>query len=194
MRRCKSIEWFKVVLFICLIVGCQVTFAQSDTVTTNKNKSKINELNQRLDNLVKTTSTISSGDSVEIKLDLLLKQMTEVKQEIATIKTAINTMSAENREALEEYKESKSDGSTQDLMDGKYYVVIGSRRDLGLANALHKELSVSNQVKLVRNSKDTWNHIVLATPYSREEAAQKVHELRKGAFSDSWWTNAKRLQ
>jgi len=186
------LNWSKAALLVICMVGSQFAFAQTDTSVTDKNKSKINELNERLDNLVKSTSTVSSGDSVEIKLNILLKQMMEVKQEMASMKSAINTMSEENKQAREEYK--KGNGIADNLEEGKYYVVIGSRRNQALAEALLKELSKNNQVKMVKNHRDTWNHIILTQSFSREEAAKKVQELRQGTFTDSWWTTAKRLQ
>ena len=182
----------KTILSIFLMSSFQLLIAQSDTVKVGQNKTKIDELNQRLDNLVKNTSSIGKEDSIEIKLNLLLKQMAEVQQEISTIKTAMNTMSEENRQAFEEL----SNGSNRQnfsLEDGKFYVVIGSRRNPALAKALLSELKQTQDVILVKNSKKSWNHIVLRTPYSKEEAMNKMIELRKGEFQDAWWTSSTRI-
>lgn len=190
MRRIlNALRSNKAVLLIALMCCQMLVFAQSDSAAADKNKSKINELNQRLDNLVKSTSTVSNGDSVEYKLDLLLKQMKEVKQEITAIKADVNTIKEENRAARIEGETA----ATNEIVGGSYYVVIGSRRDDNLAKSLLAELSITQEVKLVKNSKNTWNHIVLSTPFSNQDAAKKVYELRKGTFKDAWWTISKRL-
>ena len=193
MQRSEIEKYLLRTILSIFMMGCfQLLLAQSDTAKVGQNKTKIDELNQRLDNLVKNTSSIGKEDSVEIKLNLLLKQMAEVKQEISTIKTAMNNMSEENRQAFEELNNG-SNRQDINVENGKFYVVIGSRRNPALAIALLNELKQTQDVILVKNSKKTWNHIILSTPYTKEEATTKMIELRKGEFQDAWWTSSTRI-
>jgi len=180
---------------ICILlfsssISCLV--AQSDSGEVIQNKSKINELNERLDKLIKTTSEIPK-DSLELKIDWLIQEMKVVKSDISTLKTTVNTVSNENKQILDELKNNVIDA--KDLIADKFYVVIGSRRDELKAQELTKKLAVDHSVQLVMNSKGTWHHVILKDAFTQEEAIQKVNALRmKSSFKDAWWTVSKRLQ
>ena len=177
---------------LLLVMLAFTSYAQSDSIEMTQNKSKINELNQRLDNLIKTTGEIPK-DSLEIKIDWLIDEMKNVKSDITTLKTTVNSFSEDNNKLLEELKTNVIDAN--DLVDDRYYVVIGSRRDEAKAIELTKKLSTNYEVQLVTNSKGTWHHVILTPNYSKEEATKKVSDLKSSStFSDAWWTTSKKLQ
>ncbi len=167
-------------------------FAQSDSGELIQNKAKINELNERLDKLIKSTGEIPK-DSLELKIDWLIQEMKVVKSDISAFKTTFNTVSNENKQILDELKNNVIDA--KDLITDKFYVVIGSRRDESRARELTKKLAVNHPVQLVMNSKGTWHHVILKEAFTQEEAIQMANALRmESRFKDAWWTASKRLQ
>lgn len=182
----------KLIGVLVLSLFSSVLLAQSDSAEVTQNKSKINELNERLDNLIKTTRE-TEKDSLEIKIDWLIDEMKTVKAEMSSLKTTVNDLSDDNKKILSEIENNTIDA--KDLIEGKYYVVIASRRDQKKAEQLTLELAKSFEVQLVMNSKGTWNHVILKESFPLDAVSKKVYTLRKeSAFKDAWWTTSKKLQ
>jgi seryl-tRNA synthetase len=166
--------------------------AQSDSGEVTQNKTKINELNERLDKLIETTGDIPK-DSLEIKIDWLISEMKVVKNEISVLKSSVDAVAMDNKTILSQIENNQIDA--KDLKEGMYYVVIGSRRDQKRAEELTLELAKSKDVQLVMNSKGTWNHVILKQPLKLDDAVKTVKSLREtNQFNDAWWTTSKRLQ
>ncbi len=166
--------------------------AQSDSGEVTQNKTKINELNDRLDRLIKTTGEVPK-DSLEIKIDWLLHEMQVVKSEMKVLKSTVDEVAEDNKTILSQIENNQIDA--KDLTEGMYYVVIGSRRDQKRAEELTLELAKSKDVQLVMNSRGTWNHVILKQAFTLEEAIKSVKDLRTtNSFKDAWWTTSMRLQ
>jgi len=54
-------------------------------------------------------------------------------------------------------------------------------------------ISKKHKAKLVKNSKETWYHVILEEEFTEEQAGVSTAEFRKKGFSDAWWTTGKKL-
>lgn len=176
--------------FIFILVVSLLSFnsliAQNDSVSVDKNKSKIGELNQRLDKLLEDSKTID-GESVEEKLTILFEEIKSIKSSLTELKESVGQLSDElnNVKSLED--------KITDIESGKYYVVLASRRDEGRVKQAQREF-LNRDLLLVQNSIGTWHHLVVNKAMSMKEAIKYTAEERKSGVKDAWWVTAKKLK
>jgi prefoldin subunit 5 len=182
----------KNVIAALFILIAQLGFSQKDTSTVGKNKNKIDQLNERLDRLLKGGSS-EEVDSTNYKLDYIFQEIKNIKSEISEMKQSIEEIKTIDRSVLNAENAVVAIKDAQGVSAGAYYVVLASNRSKERAEKALKRLSGSHKVRLVKNSKETWFHIILESELTEKQAGLTTAEYRKKEFSDAWWTTGKKL-
>ena len=171
------------------LIGISTLFGQNDTAQINQTKDKINELNQRLDKLYKSSQTIER-DSVQYKLDMLFEEVKAIKSSMAELKETVEILSGE---ATKDSSMKELEDKISDIQKGKYYVVLASERDMERIKMVKKNMS-NQQLLLVQNKKGSWYHLVLDKEIPMREAIQQTLNERQNGVKDAWWVSAKKLK
>jgi hypothetical protein len=174
------------------ILITQLGFSQNDTSIVDKNKDKIYQLNNRLDRLL-NGDIEEDFDSTNYKLDYIFQEIRKIKVELTDIKESLHEVKTIGESALKSGNTAMAGKNFQGVSAGSYYVVLASNRSKERAEKALKRLSGSHKVRLVKNSKETWFHIILESELTEKQAGLTTAEYRKKEFSDAWWTTGKKL-
>lgn len=164
-------------------------FAQNDTAQVDRNKNKIGQLNQRLDKLLEDAKTIDA-DSVQYKLDQLFQEVQSIKENLTELRESVGAL---NEEVNFKKSGTEVEDKITELQTGKYYMVLASKRDLVQLEMVKNKMSDRNLL-VVRNSRDTWYHLVLNEAMSMREAIEQTTAERKTGVEDAWWVTAKKIK
>ncbi|KAA3642514.1 MAG: hypothetical protein DWP98_13820 [Bacteroidetes bacterium] len=172
---------------IAFLLFSVICFAQEGDKKVTENDQKIGELNERLDRLIGGSAQIS-GDSISLKIDRLISDIKEIKSEMQELKKTVQKLDVESQTKL-----NKIDNKISEVENGKYYVVISSERELKRAKSLLKNLQKKQEVQLFQNKRKTWYHVVIAIPFSMQEAIKENAKQHQLGYKDSWWVTSKKL-
>ncbi|MFT4755518.1 MAG: hypothetical protein ACI91R_000150 [Vicingaceae bacterium] len=159
---------------------------------TEQNDKKITELNRRLDNLLGTSKTIS-GDSVNYKLDRLFLEIKTIKEDVQSIQESIGELKTNGLPSSNAAKLAAINSKIADTESGGYYVVIASERTKDRAELFSTKWSSTYALKIVKNVRETWYHVILEEPLSMRSAIQTVSDIQEKDVKDVWWVNSKKL-
>jgi hypothetical protein len=208
----------KIVLIIAFLFQITDGFSQSDSTAVSSNKIRISQLNQRLDNLLEDDED-NEIKSLTSKVDVILSEIERIKIELERLIIMVENQdnSHVKNKNLKSYKKEnltrhkaeieKDDGfasrekeleinkvlKEQDLEGDGCYVVLVARRDRSRAEIDYDKLSKSYNVQLVRNSRDTWYHIILKEVYIQDEVRGAISKMKDNGFEDAWWTSGRKL-
>jgi len=179
--------------FITLFLLCFsiAGFAQAGK-NVEKNVEKIDELNQRLDNLLGTSKSIS-GDSVGYKLDLLFLKIQELKSEMKSIRLSVEEIKDNGVPNSDRAKLDKINSRFQEIESGKYYVVLASERTKVRAERFISNYKHTQKIRMVKNLSGTWFHIIIDQPQAMKDAIETTSAVRNKEVKDAWFVNGKKL-
>ena len=180
--------------FITIAILCFsfVGFAQTEK-KVEKNDHKIDELNQRLDNLIGGSKAIS-GDSVTYKLDILFNEIQSLKSDMKAVRESLDEIKTSGVPVKNNSKLDNMASKIKDIESGEYYIILDSERDATRAENSKNKFEKTHTVKVVQNTKGTWYHVVLSKSQSMRSAIQTTNELRLKEIKDAWWVTGRKLK
>lgn len=161
-----------------------------DAEKVNENNTKINELNERLDNLLGTNKP-SEADSSNIKLNLIMTDLKQIKEELSKLKVSVNEIQAGSSNP--KLKEESITNNTFNLDTAGYYVVLISDRTIEGAQKKFQKVSTKEEILLIQNNRQSWYHVVVKKPVTLTQAGQVTQKFRINGFADAWWTTGRKL-
>jgi hypothetical protein len=180
--------------FITLALLCfsLAGFAQTEE-NVEKNDLKINELNERLDNLLGSSKSIS-GDSVNYKLDLLFKEIQSLKTEMQSLLNSVDEIKANGIPNSSQAKIDKINSKIEEIEIGEYYVVLASERLKERAERYLARYEHTQKLRVVQNVKGSWFHVIIDQPQDMRSAIETSNALRAKDVKDAWWVTGKKLK
>lgn len=187
---------------VSLLLFCSfASFAQKDSLVVNRNKDKIDQLNQRLDRLLsEEPEGDEKKDSTVYKIDFLFKEIREIKVELNELKSAVKELrkvdvaTQKNEQLTDKLSNQLAVNSSSAVADDLYYIVILSDRTEEGAIQKRELISTDLGVKLIQNEKKTWFHWVLEKTFSIDEVGNQTQKYRDLGYQDAWWTIANKLR
>lgn len=168
-------------LFIFLLLST-LLFGQ-DTTIVKGNNSKIDELNSRLEKLLKETEPT---DSITIQIGELRQLIDGLRYELDQLKVDVKD--------IKEGKYNTTPSLDSKLNDEDYYVVVAARGNLQNAQRALPRYQRGEKLLIVQNARGTWYHLIHEKAYTMEEAQRVTARVRGDGISDAWWVTGKKLK
>lgn len=171
----------------------QVGFAQNETKVVDQNRTKIDQLNERLDRLLNGDSS-GEVDSTNYKLDYIFQEIRNIKSELNAIKTSVDELKTIERSTERAEVAANGLAVNSTISDADYFVVLASGRTLKEAELKLRRIKDSKNSMIIENDRGSWFHIVLKQPLDIKEAGKVAKQYRHKGFTDAWWTTGKKLK